>query len=68
MKQVQFDMRTTKAFYPQKPQKKPTKKQKNNCTKYEKFQELIFQKILGASIGALLAQKLQNELFTIDSN
>ena len=68
MKQVQFDMRTTKAFYPQKPKKKQQKNKKNNCTKQEKFQELIFQKILGASIWALLAQKLQNELFTIDNN
>ena len=28
MKQVQFDMRTTKAFYPQKPQKKNQQKNK----------------------------------------
>ena len=30
MKQVQFDMRTTKAFYPPKPQKKKKKKKKKN--------------------------------------
>ena len=28
MKQVQFDMRTTKAFYPQKPKKKQQKNKK----------------------------------------
>ena len=33
MKQVQFDMRTTKAFYPPKPQKKKKKKKKQQKNK-----------------------------------
>ena len=64
MKQVQFDMRTTKAFYPPKPQKKKKKKKKNSPKK-KSSRKLNLKKILGVSIGALLAQKLQHKLFTI---
>lgn len=44
MKQVQFDMRTTKAFYPQKPQKKTNKKTKKQLHQIRKVPGIDFSK------------------------
>ena len=44
MKQVQFDMRTTKAFYPPKPQKKKKKKKKKQLHQIRKVPGIEFSK------------------------